>query len=106
MNINWVRMTGRSSILLASVILPVIAIVSSQLAMAQAVLTTNRGWIGLKSGTQSPPGFYFTTLLWFYSFDQLIQLGWHLKNADLVAGYGLYVPNSSRVGPRCRASKR
>jgi hypothetical protein len=163
MNINRAEMAGRSSILFVSVVLLVIAIVSSQVAVAQAVPTTNKGWIGLKSGTQSPPGLYFTTLFWFYSFDELrtndgaqiggrgrgninqyvpafavtyvsekkilggnysatwaptfantaidfprldfrtgwgpsdmyfqpIQLGWHLKNADLVAGYGLYVP--------------
>jgi hypothetical protein len=169
MNANWARRRGSTFILFALVILLVIAIVSPQVAVAQAVPTTNRGWIGLKSGTQSPPGLYFTTLFWFYSFDELrtndgtqiggrgtrninqyvpalavtyvsekkilggnysatwalpfantaidfprlnevtgwgpsdmyfqpIQLGWHLKNVDLVAGYGLYVP-TGRFNP-------
>jgi hypothetical protein len=165
MNTNWRRVTGASFILFALVILLVIAIValSPRVATAQAIPTTNKGWIGLKSGTQPPPGQYITFLLWNYNFDTLktndgagiggrgrgsinqlvpaigysyvsekkllganysamwalplanmaidfpmlsfstdwgpsdvyfqpIQLGWHLKNADLVAGYGLYMP--------------
>jgi hypothetical protein len=165
MSANWGRGRCPSFILFAPVILLVIAIIalSPQMAAAQAVPTTNKGWIGLKSGTQPPPGLYFSTLIWNYRFDELrtndgtqiggrgrgsinqyvpafvvtyvsewkilggnysatwaptfantaidfprldfrtgwgpsdmyfqpIELGWHLKNADLIAGYGLYVP--------------
>jgi hypothetical protein len=165
MKTNWGSVTGGSIILFAPLILLVIAIValSPQVAAAQALPTTNKGWIGLKSGTQPPPGQYITFLIWTYNFDTLkandgrqigdrgrgsinqlipaigysyvsekkilgghysamwalplaslaidfprqdfrtdwgasdmyiqpIQLGWQLKHADLVAGYGLYIP--------------
>jgi hypothetical protein len=165
MKANWGRVTGGSVILFALAILLAIALaaVSPRVAAAQAVPTTNKGWIGLKSGTQPPPGQYVTLLLLNYNFDTLktndgtaiggsgrrsinilvpaigysyvseknilganysatwalplantsvdfprldfrtdwgasdmyiqpIQLGWHLKNADMVVGYGLYMP--------------
>jgi hypothetical protein len=163
MNANRGRVAGPSFILFTLVILLVIAIVSPRAAVAQALPTTNKGWIGLKSGTQPSPGQYVTFLIWIYNFDTLktnngtqiggrgrgsinqlvpaiaysyvsekkilganysamwalplantaidfprldfptdwgasdmylqpIQLGWHLKNADLVAGYALYMP--------------
>src|SRR5262245_25741931 len=42
-----------------------------QSGTAQSIPTTNRGWIGLKSGTQPPAGVYVTTFLWTYNFDTL-----------------------------------
>jgi hypothetical protein len=162
---------ARAAVSFTLVMLLAIAIValSPRGAAGQAIPTTNKGWIGLKSGTQPPPGQYVTFLLWNYNFDTLktndgtqiggggrgninllvpaigysyvsekkilganysatwalplantaidfprleastswgasdmyfqpIQLGWHLKNADLVAGYALYVP-TGRFNP-------
>jgi hypothetical protein len=154
----------RTKILCTLVMILAITIValSPKRADGQAIPTTNRGWIGLKSGTQPPPGQYVTFLVWNYNYDTLvtndgtqitsasgsvnqlvpafgyayvsglkilggnysaqwylplantaidfprlnastdwggsdmyiqpIQLGWHYKHADLVAGYALYMP--------------
>jgi hypothetical protein len=165
MSTSWARMTGPSFISFAVSMLLMIVVIAllPQKVAAQAIPTTNRGWIGLQSGTQPPPGQYVTFLLWNYNFDTLvtndgrqirgpeggsvnqtvpaygysyvsekkilggnysaswylplantavdfprldfptdwgvsdmyfqpIQLGWHFKHADLVAGYALYMP--------------
>ncbi len=153
------------------VMLLVITIValSPMRADGQQIPTTNKGWLGLNSGTQPAPGHYVTFLLWNYNYDTLvtsngtqigdrglgsvnqmvpafgytyvselkilggnysaswylplastaidfprlnastnwgtsdmyiqpIQLGWHYKHADLVAGYALYMP-TGRFNP-------
>jgi hypothetical protein len=69
MSTNWAKMTGPSLILFTLVILLAIAIValSPRVAATQAVPTTNKGWIGLQSGAQPPPGQYVTFLLWNYN---------------------------------------
>jgi hypothetical protein len=48
-----------------------LASLSPQAAMGQSIPTTNKGWIGLKAGSQSPPGIYVVTLLYNYKFDTL-----------------------------------
>jgi hypothetical protein len=48
-----------------------LAALSPQAAVGQSIPTTNKGWIGLKAGTQSPPGIYVVTLLYNYNFDTL-----------------------------------
>jgi hypothetical protein len=161
---------ARAAVSFTLLMLLVIAIVtlSPRSAAGQGIPTTNKGWIGLKSGTQPPPGQYITFLYLNYNFDTLktndgtqiggrgsgsvnqsipafgysyvselkilganysatwalplantaidfpiltastdwgpsdmylqpIQLGWHLKNADMVVGYALYMPTGRFV---------
>jgi hypothetical protein len=156
---------ARAAVSFTLVMLLVITIValSPKRAEGQQIPTTNKGWLGLQSGTQPAPGQYVTFLLWNYNYDTLvtnngtqiggsgiasvnqlvpgmaysyvsekkilganysamfalplantaidfprlnsstdwgpsdmyfqpIQLGWHYKHADLVAGYAIYVP--------------
>jgi hypothetical protein len=44
---------------------------SPQRAAAQGLPTTIKGDVGLKSGSQPPPGLYITNLVFNYNFDTL-----------------------------------
>lgn len=165
-NAMWIArtrvFTANSFALLAILAIAILALFP-QPGTGQSIPTTNKGWIGLNSGTQPPAGIYVTTLLWNYKFDTLktndgrtiggrgvasvnqvvpalffayvsegkllggnysasfalplantaielpqlerstdwgasdmyfqpFQLGWHLKHADLLAGYAIYLP--------------
>lgn len=157
MNIN------RAHALCCLLVLVAVAMFSPLAVSAQSIPTTDKGWLGLNSGTQPPAGIYVTTLLWTYNYDTLktndgttiggrgiasvkqvmpaivftyvsegkilggnysasfslplantaielptltkatdwgasdiyfqpFQLGWHLKHADLLIGYAIYLP--------------
>jgi hypothetical protein len=44
---------------------------SSQMAVAQGLPTTLKGDVGLQAGSQPPPGFYITNIVFNYNFDTL-----------------------------------
>src|SRR5262245_51576428 len=159
----WAKIMTAISFALVQLLAIVVFAFSPQTAAAQSIPTTNRGWLGLDSGTQPPAGIYVTTFLWTYNYDTLMtndgttiggrgvanveqvvpafaftyvsegkllggnysasfvlplantaidlprltkstdwgasdmyfqpfQLGWHLKHANLLAGYAIYLP--------------
>jgi hypothetical protein len=70
MNVYQINQTGLSFALITLLAIAFVTL-TPPAAVAQAIPTTNRGWIGLKSGTQPPPGIYIGALYWNYNFDTL-----------------------------------
>src|SRR5262245_285847 len=64
---RWSRDSGVGALLLAIAFF----VISPLSALGQSIPTTNKGWLGLNSGTQPPAGIYVSALLWNYKFDTL-----------------------------------